>query len=191
MAPSQVKFNAAYRNKLHVLKISISGVSAESSRPKLCQKFTIQGRLLHVSIPTALEQHAHYHFKCHMAHINIINCNNYYSTTGKGILQQNQDCATRITCRSPCQCNNFIFLCLLFFPKIHWRQVQIYLFTFTGKREAEALINLITEETGAHKNSGSAPKSTHPCPGRPSGSLASSSWSGSPSHWPPRAGVRA
>lgn len=153
--PSLVKFNAAYRNKSHVPKISIFGVSAESSCPKLCQKFTTQGRLLHVSIPTV--QRAHFHFKYHMAHLNVIKCNNYYSTTAKGISQQNQECSSRITCRPPCQCNSFIFLCLPFFPKTHWKQTNT---PFHLQREAEALIHLLTMEIGAHKNSASTPKST-------------------------------
>lgn len=102
LAPPQVKFNAAYRNKSHVPKISIFGISAESSCPKLCQKL-IQERLLHVPIATV--QCDCSHFKYHVAHLNLINCNNYYSTTAKGILQQNQDVSSRITCRPSCQCN--------------------------------------------------------------------------------------
>lgn len=72
--------------------------------------------------------------------------------------------------RSPCQSNHLIFLRFLFFPKTLWGQVQILLFTFRGKGQAEDLkdkINLVTEKTGAPKSPASALKSTPSLPRTP------------------------
>lgn len=81
MAPSWVKFNVAYRNKSHILKISIARVSAESFPLGLHQEFTTQEMLLSVSIPTV--QSVHFLSKHHMVHLNVINCNKYYATKAK------------------------------------------------------------------------------------------------------------
>lgn len=81
MAPSWVKFNVAYRNKSHILKISIARVSAESFPLGLHQEFTTQEMLLSVSIPTV--QSVHFLSKHHIVYLNVINCNKYYATKAK------------------------------------------------------------------------------------------------------------
>lgn len=137
LAPWWITFKAAYRNKSHIPKISVARVSAVSSSTKLCQKFTAQGTLPYVFITRA--PCAHFHSKQHLSHLNVINCNKIYSTKDKEILQQKEDSSNKMNCRSPCQSNNFISLHLLVFPKTHWRQVQVLLCTFRGKRQTEAL----------------------------------------------------